>query len=154
MNSLYKLYGLFVGLTITIMITYSTLVYKVFDICQLRITTSEIIFPLYFLILTVLSKAYDYRVTVKSIWIMVFCQSIYVILLHLCSITQTDNYLISPHYYALYHKFWRVMIGTWTSVPVSYFINDLINSTTWSYKIIISIILLPIAIWLVAIVKK
>lgn len=203
MNSSYKLYGLFVGLMVTIMITCDTLVYKVFDIYQLKITASGIIFSLCFLISTVLAEVYGYRMAVKSIWIMVFCQSIYVILLYLCAIIQTDNYPTSPHYYALYHDFWRVMIGTWTSVPISYFINgfiisklkisfsgkwfliryligsmltqaallltsypislsgkyssnQLINiiSTTWSYKVIISIILLPIAIWLVSIVKK
>lgn len=203
MNSSYKLYGLFVGLMVTIMITCDTLVYKVFDIYQLKITASGIIFSLCFLISTVLAEVYGYRMAVRSIWIMVFCQSIYVILLYLCAITQTDNYPTAPHYYALYHDFWRVMIGTWTSVPISYFINgfiisklkisfsgkwfliryligsmltqaallltsypislsgkyssnQLINiiSTTWSYKVIISIMLLPIAIWLVSIVKK
>lgn len=203
MNTSYKLYGLFVGLTVTIMITCDTLVYKIFDIYQFKITASGIIFSLCFLISTVLAEVYGYRMAVRSIWIMVFCQSIYVILLYICSITQKDNYPISPHYYALYHDFWRVMVGTWTSVPISYFINGFIISklktsfserwflirylvgsmitqaallltsypislsgkysinqliniviTTWSYKITISIILLPVAIWLVAIVKK
>lgn len=47
-----------------------------------------------------------------------------------------------------------------TSYPISlsgkYTVNDLINiiATTWSYKVIVSIILLPLAMYLVRIVKK
>lgn len=114
MNSSYKLYGFFVGLTVTIMITCDTLVYKVFDIYQFKITASGIIFSLCFLISTILAEVYGYRMAALLL----------------------------------------------TSYPISlsgkYSLNQLINiiSTTWSYKVIISIILLPIAIWLVSIVKK
>jgi len=203
MDTSYKFYGLLTGLAVTIMITCDTLVYKVFDIYQLKITASGIIFSLCFLISTILAEVYGYRLAVRTVWIMVFCQTIYVILLNICSLIQTDRYPISSHYYALYHEFWRVMIGSWISVPVSYFINgfiisklkiafygklfliryiiasmmtqasllitsypislsgkyslnDLINIiiTTWSYKVIISTMLLPVAIYLVALVKK
>lgn len=185
------------------MITCDTLVYKVFDIYQFKITASGMIFSLYFLISTIISEVYGYRLAVRSIWIMVFCQSIYVVLLYLCATTQTDIYPLSIHYYALYYDFWRVMVGTWTSVPVSYFINSFIISkmkvyfegkwfliryllasmitqavllltsypislsgkysfyqlfnviaTTWLYKVLISIILIPIALWLVVVVKR
>lgn len=203
MKSSYKLYGLFVGLMVTIMITCDTLVYKTFNIYQFKITASGIIFSICFLISTILAEVYGYRMAIRSIWIMVFCQSVYVILLYLCSTTQISNNPISLHYYNLYHDFWRVMIGSWTSVPISYFINGFIISklkisfsgrwflvryllgsmitqaallltsypislsgkydlsqliniitTTWLYKVTISIVLLPIAIWLAAVVKK
>jgi hypothetical protein len=39
-DSGYKLYGLFVGLTVTIMIVCDTLVYKVIDIYGFKITAS------------------------------------------------------------------------------------------------------------------
>jgi len=119
------------------------------------------------------------------------------------SIIQPDNDLISKAYCLIYHNFWRVMIGTWLSVPASYFINgiviskmkiifsgrcffvryiagsmitqaallltaypvslsgkfppyDLINIilTTWSYKVFISIFLLPLAALLAFLVKR
>lgn len=44
----YKIYRLFVGLTVTIMITCDTLVYKMLDIYGLKITASNIIFSLCF----------------------------------------------------------------------------------------------------------
>ncbi|MGL9724186.1 VUT family protein [Sodalis sp. (in: enterobacteria)] len=117
----YKLYGLFVGLTVTIMITCDTLVYKTLDIYGLKITASGIIFSLCFLFSTILTEVYGYKLSVRAVWIMVFCQSIYVVLLNLAAVIQADNSDISRNYYTLYYEFWRVMVGTWMSVPVSYF---------------------------------
>lgn len=199
----YKLYGLFVGLTVTIMITCDTLVYKTLDIYGLKITASGIIFSLCFLFSTILTEVYGYKLSVRAVWIMVFCQSIYVVLLNLAAVIQADNSDISRNYYTLYYEFWRVMVGTWISVPVSYFLNgyviskmkihfkgklffvryitasmttqaallltaypislsskytssELVNiiATTWSYKVIISVFLLPVAMYLSERVKK
>lgn len=198
-----KLYGLFVGLTVTIMITCDTLVYKVFDVYGFKITASGIVFSLCFLISTLLTEVYGYKLSVRAVWIMVLCQTLYVVILNVSSVIQPNNNTIASNYYYLYHEFWRVMIGTWISVPVSYFVNgfiiskmkivfsgkyffvryvvgsmttqaallltaypislsgkytviELVNiiSTTWSYKVVVSIILLPFAILLVGIVKK
>ncbi|SMG61905.1 VUT family protein [Cedecea sp. NFIX57] len=203
MNNDFKLYGFFVGLLVTIMITCDTLVYKVYSVYGLKITASGVIFSLCFLISTILTEVYGYKLSVRSIWIMVICQTFYVVALNLSSIIQMDYNEISQRYYLMYHDFWRVMIGTWISVPVSYFINgvfiskmkilfsgrlfiirytlgaiitqgallltaypislsgkyklnELINIilTTWSYKVIISIALLPLAIMLAAFVKR
>lgn len=107
-----KLYGLFVGLTVTIMITCDTLVYKIFDIYGFKITASGIVFSLCFLISTLLTEVYGYKLSVRAIWIMVFCQSLYVIILNLSAVIQPENNDIATHYYSLYHEFWRVMIGT------------------------------------------
>lgn len=203
MRSDLKLYGLFVGLNVTIMVTCDTLVYKVYEIGDFKITASGIVFSFCFLFSTLLTEVYGYRLAVRSIWIMVFCQSLYVLLLNINALIQIDNNDISRNYYQLYHDFWRVMLGSWLSVPISYFINgfiiskmkvifsgqwffvryilgsmctqaallltsypislsgkysfdELVNiiSTTWSYKVIISILFLPLAIYLVNIVKK
>ncbi|MDN0030912.1 VUT family protein, partial [Serratia marcescens] len=86
-----KLYGLFVGLTVTIMITCDTLVYKVFDIYGFKITASGIVFSLCFLISTLLTEVYGYKLSVRAIWIMVFCQSLYVIILNLSAVIQPEN---------------------------------------------------------------
>ncbi|WP_269936315.1 VUT family protein [Serratia liquefaciens] len=203
MQGNFKLYGLFVGLTVTIMITCDTLVYKVFDIYSFKITASGIVFSLCFLISTLLTEVYGYKLSVRAVWIMVLCQTLYVLILNISSVIQSNNNVIASNYYSLFHEFWRVMIGTWMSVPVSYFVNgfiiskmkiifsgkyffvryiigsmttqaallltaypislsgkytaiELVNiiSTTWSYKVVVSIILLPLAIFLVGIVKK
>lgn len=198
-----KLYGLFVGLTVTIMITCDTLVYKVFDVYGFKITASGIVFSLCFLISTLLTEVYGYKLSVRAIWIMVICQTLYVIILNVVSVIQVDNNLMSSNYHALFNEFWRVMVGTWISVPVSYFVNGFIFSkmkivftgkyffiryilgamstqaallltaypislsgkytvmelvniigTTWIYKVVVSIALLPLAIFLVNVVKK
>ena len=64
-----KLYGLFVGLTVTIMITCDTLVYKVFDIYGFKITASGIVFSLCFLISTLLTEVYGYSRARRVIWV-------------------------------------------------------------------------------------
>ncbi len=93
------------------MITCDTLVYKVFDIYGFKITASGIVFSLCFLI-SLLTEVYGYKLSVRAIWIMVFCQSLYVIILNLSAAIQPENNDIATHYYSLYHEFWRVMIGT------------------------------------------
>lgn len=203
MKENFRLYGLFVGLTVTIMITCDTLVYKVFDIYGFKITASGVVFSLCFLISTLITEVYGYRLSVRAIWIMVICQTFYVLILNAVSVVQTDSNEILRSYYSLYHEFWRVMLGTWVSVPVSYFVNgfviskmkiffagkyffvryvlgsmltqasllitaypislsgkyaifDLFNiiGTTWLYKVLISIVLLPLAMFLVEMVKR
>lgn len=203
MNLTYKYYGLFVGLNVTIMITCDTLVYKTIDIFQLKITASGIIFSLAFIFSTLITEVYGYKLAARSIWIMMICQTVYVLLLNIICHIDSDNNSFSKSYYIIYNDLWRVMIGTWISVPVSYFLNGIIISrmkiifsgrcffvrylmasvcthgsllltsypislsnkyslrtlaiiimTTWGYKIIMSIILLPFAIYLVHQIKK
>lgn len=199
----YKLYGLIVGLTVTIMIVCDTLVYKVIDIYGFKITASGIIFSLCYLLSTISTEVYGYKLGGRTVWIIVICQSLFVILINVAAVIQTESNSISMHYYGLFNEFWRVMIGTWISVPASYFCNgfivskmkiyfngkyffmryiisamvaqavllltaypislsskysisELVNviSTTWSYKVIMSVILLPVSVWLVSVIKK
>jgi uncharacterized PurR-regulated membrane protein YhhQ (DUF165 family) len=199
----YKLYGLIVGLTVTIMIACDTLVYKVIDVYGLKITASGIIFSLCYLLSTISTEVYGYKLGGRTIWIIVICQTVFVILVNIASISQINENDISRQYYALFHEFWRVMIGTWISVPASYFCNGLIVSkmkiyfrgkffiiryvisamiaqgvllltaypislsskygthelvniilTTWSYKVIMSVLLLLIGVCLVGLVKR
>ncbi|MEA9391462.1 VUT family protein [Acerihabitans sp. TG2] len=203
MNTDYKLYGLFVGLMVTIMIVCDTVVYKVINIYDFKITASGIIFSLCYLLSTISTEVYGYKLGGRTVWIMVFSQTVYVLLINLCAIIQKDSNLISEHYYHLFHNFWQVMVGTWISVPASYFCNSLLISklkiyfggrffiirytlsamiaqavllltsypislsskysfhelvniiaTTWSYKVVMSILLLPVGIYLVGVIKK
>lgn len=203
MQNNYKLYGLFVGLTVTIMISCDTLVYKVFDIFTLKITASGIIFSLCYLLSTITTEVYGYKLGGRIVWIIILCQSLFVALVNISSVFQINLNVISQNYHELFGQFWKVMIGTWISVPASYFCNsliisrlkiyfggrlfiirymvssmiaqgillltaypislsskynthDLINiiSTTWGYKVIISIILLPLGVYLSNLVKK
>lgn len=127
-DSGYKLYGLFVGLTVTIMIVCDTLVYKVVDIYGFKITASGIIFSLCYLLSTVSTEVYGYKLGGRIVWIIVICQTVYVILINISAVVQADANQIAKDYYSLFHEFWRVMVGTWISVPASYFCNSLLVS--------------------------
>lgn len=200
----YKLYGLIVGLTVTIMITCDTLVYKVIDLNGFKITASGIIFSLSYLLSTISTEVYGYKLGGRAVWIVISCQAVFVILVNIAVlIPDTSPGTIGGHFYAIYHEFWRVMIGTFISVPASYFCNSFIVSkcklyfhgrffivrylfssmvaqgvllltaypislsskynvyeltniiaTTWSYKVAISLLLFPIAAYLVSLIKK
>ena len=124
----YRLYGLIVGLTVTIMIVCDVLVYKVIDIYSLKITASGIVFSLSYLLLTISTEVYGYKLGGRTVWIIVICQTIFVLILNIASLIQIDNNHISEQYHALFNEFWKVMVGTWISVPASYFCNGLIVS--------------------------
>ena len=78
----FKLYGLIVGLTVTIMIVCDTLVYKVIDIYDLKVTASGIIFPLCYLLSTISTEVYGYKLGGRTVWIIVICQTVFVILIN------------------------------------------------------------------------
>ncbi|MBI6549351.1 VUT family protein [Xenorhabdus lircayensis] len=198
-----KYNSLFISLSVTIMITCDVLVYKTLDFNGFKITFSGILFSFYFLISTIQTEVYGYRQGVKTVWTIVLCQSIFVMIIFIASHTQPENNQISMNFKSLFGEFWRVMVGTWTSVPISYFINGFVISTlkkvflgrfffiryiiasmitqaslllsaypislsskysfneliiiiatTWSYKVFMSIILLPVGIVLADKIKK
>ncbi|MBD2795598.1 VUT family protein [Xenorhabdus sp. 18] len=202
-NSKFKYDSLLISLSVTIMITCDVLVYKTLDFDGFKITFSGILFSFYFLISTIQTEVYGYRQGVRTVWIIVLCQSIFVMIVFASSHAQPENNQISMNFKSLFGEFWRVMVGTWTSVPISYFINGFVISnlkkvflgrfffiryiiasmitqaalllsaypislsskynfnelitiiaTTWSYKVIMSIILLPIGIFLAEKIKK
>ncbi len=199
----FKYDSLLLALSVTIMISCDTLVYKTLDFYGLKITCSGILFSFYFLISTLQTEVYGYREGVKTVWIMVLCQSVFVMAIFTAAQIQPDNNQISVNFHSLFGEFWRVMLGTWTSVPISYFINGIVISilkkiflgrfffiryiiasmvtqaslllsaypislsskytfdeltviliTTWSYKVIMAIILLPVGMLLARKLKK
>jgi uncharacterized integral membrane protein (TIGR00697 family) len=203
MNTDYKLYGLFVGLTVTIMVVCDTVMFKVFDIDGFKITASGIIFSLFYLLSTISTEVYGYKLGGRTVWIVVLCQTIYVFLINVCAVIQVESNEFAKNYHALFNDFWRVTVATWISMPASYFCNSLLISklkiyfsgrffivrytlsammaqavllitdypislsskygfqeliniicTTWCYKVVMSIILFPVGIYLVHKVKK
>ena len=125
----YKLYGLIVGLTVTIMVVCDTLVYKVIDFYGFKITASGIIFSFSYILSTISTEVYGYKLGGRTVWIVILCQSIFVILINLAVlIPETSPGTIGGHFYSIYNEFWKVMIATWISVPASYFCNGYLVS--------------------------
>lgn len=128
MNTDYKLYGLLVGLTVTIMVVCDTMMFKVFNLNGFKITASGIIFSSFFLLSTISTEVYGYRLGGRTVWIVVLCQTIYVLLINLCVIIQPDSNDLAKNYHILFNDFWRVTVATWISMPASYFCNCLLIS--------------------------
>ena len=113
---------------VTIMITCDTLVYKIIDFYGFKLTASGIIFSMCYLISTITTEVYGYKKGVRIIWIMLLCQTFYVVAINSAAIVQRHNNEVAGHYHELFHEFWRVMVGTWISVPASYFCNSFVIS--------------------------
>ncbi|OON42063.1 hypothetical protein BTJ39_02605 [Izhakiella australiensis] len=60
-NKRYRFDSLFLALSVTLMISCDTLVYKTLSFYDLKITCSGILFSFYFLISTVQTEVYGYR---------------------------------------------------------------------------------------------
>jgi uncharacterized integral membrane protein (TIGR00697 family) len=192
-----------VGLHVTVMAICGVMIYKVLDFHGFKIAEAGIIFSLACLLSTISTEVYGYKLGGRLIWIALICQTIFLLCVYIGSIIQRNENSISQQYFSLFHQLWRVLIGTWVSVLVSYFCNsfivsklkiyfkgklfivrysvssvisqglllfiaypihlsskydmhDLINIilTTWSYKVIMSVVLLPVGVFLVRFVKK
>ncbi|MHA6833868.1 VUT family protein [Ralstonia pseudosolanacearum] len=199
----YKLYGLIVGLSVAIMIVCDALIYKTVDIHGLKITGSGIVFSLNFLLSTIATEVYGYRLGGRTVWVFVSCQTVFVILINVFSIIQPEGNELAKAYYFLFHDYWRVMLAVWAAVPAAYFCNgfivswlkiyfngrlfiaryvlsavisqgvmllisypinlygkysnaDIVNIilTTWSYKVVMSVILLPLGLFLAFLIKR
>lgn len=124
----FRVYGLIVGLSVTIMVVCDSLVYKTLDIHGLKITASGIVFSLCYLLSTVSTEVYGYKLGGRTVWILVACQTFFVLIINAFALLQPDNNEISKQYYLLFNEFWRVMVGTWISVPASYFCNGFVVS--------------------------
>ncbi|MGA4422930.1 VUT family protein [Ralstonia nicotianae] len=199
----YKLYGLIVGLSVTIMVVCDTLIFKTIDIHGLKITGSGIVFSLNFLLSTITTEVYGYRLGGRTVWVFVSCQTLFVLLINAFALLQPEGNELAKSYYFLFHDFWRVMIAVWAAVPAAYFCNgfivsrlkiyfngrlfiaryvlsavisqgvmllisypinlygkysnlDIINIilTTWTYKVFMSVILLPLGLFLALMIKR
>lgn len=73
----FRVYGFIVGLSVTIMVVCDSLVYKTLDIYGLKITASGIVFSLCYLLSTVSTEVYGYKLGGRTVWILVVCQTFF-----------------------------------------------------------------------------
>jgi len=199
-----KLYGLFVGLTITIMLICDTLAFKVIKLRGIEFAASGLIYSFSFLLSSITTEVYGFNLAGRIIWIQLLCHVIFILTVTLAVyLPSPDHSNISILYFALYGNLWHVLLGSCIAIPSAYFINDIIISklkiymygrlfilrffvsnvignailvcisypvnfysqyslthiavigfNTWIYKLIASMVLLPIGIILTKKIKK
>lgn len=199
-----KLYAPLIGLMITILLICDALAFKVVSIYGHDFAASGLIFPLGFLLASIITEVYGFTLAGRIIWAQLLCQVSFILTVNLFVLLPSPNDSVtSLHYFSLYHNLWHVLIASTTAVIVAYFINDMIISklkiylsgdhfimrfmfsnaisaailvcisypinfyglyplnriaiialNTWVYKVIIAVILFPIALFLSGIIKR
>jgi queuosine precursor transporter len=131
---MFKLYGLFVGLMVTVILACDAVVFKEVSIFGRHIVASGMIFPLSFMIACIATEVYGYKVAGTLIWIQVVCEFIFVAII---SIVIRLPPHVSPEtsvlYYSLYHNIWHILLAGTLAAPSSYFANDFIISKVKIY---------------------
>ncbi|MBV9576357.1 MAG: VUT family protein [Gammaproteobacteria bacterium] len=124
-----KLYGPLVGLMTTILLICDALAFKVVTIHGYDLAASGLIFPLSFLLASIITDVYGFYLAGRIIWVQLLCQALFI------SIINIFVFLPSPKdsnttflYWNLYHNLWLVLIASSISVSAAYFINDFIMS--------------------------
>lgn len=199
-----RLYGPLVGLMITILLICDALAFKVVTIYGYDLAASGLIFPLSFLLASVITDVYGFYLAGRIIWVQLSCQALFILMINLFVFLPSPNGSnASFHYLGLYHNLWQVLVAASIAVTLAYFFNDFIMSklkiymsgkyfavrflvsnaigkgilvsisypinfygqyhmhhileialNTWAYKMIIAVILFPVAIWLSTFIKR
>lgn len=125
----FRLYGLLVGLSVTVLLCCDALAFKVVTILGFNFSASGLIFPIDFLLACVLTDSYGYNLAGRVIWIQIISQAIFIFIINLFVLLPSSNSdPISLLYYNLYKHIWRVLIASSIAVTIAYFLNDFIMS--------------------------
>ncbi|TAK73375.1 MAG: VUT family protein [Gammaproteobacteria bacterium] len=199
-----KLYGLLVGLMITILLICDVLAFKIVSIGGHDLVASGIIFPFSFLFSSIITDVYGFKLAGRIIWIQLTCSALFILTINLfVFLPSPESANTATHYFAVFHNLWHVLIASSIAVTSAYFINDVVMSklkiymsgryfiirflisnaigkailvfisypinfygqytahyivkiaiNTWTYKMVIAILLFPVAILLSNIIKR
>lgn len=199
-----KLYALLIGLMITILLICDALAFKIVSIYGYDFAASGLIFPLGFLLASVITEVYGFTLAGRIIWVQLLCQIFFILTVNLFVLLPSQNDSATAlHYFNLYHNLWHVLIAGTTALITAYFMNDIIMSklkiylsgnhfimrfitsnaigtailvcisypinfyglysinhiaviafNTWIYKMIMAVMLFPLALLLSSIIKR
>lgn len=125
----YKLYGIFIGLNITILLICDTLAFKVIRIFGFSVSASGFLFPFSFLLSSITAEVYGYKESGKIIYTLLLAQAIFIVCItvfvHL-NVSKTE--MVSQYYFLIYQNFWRVLIASSIAIWLSYFANNFLIS--------------------------
>lgn len=124
-----KLYAPLIGLMITILLICDALAFKVVSIYGYDFAASGLIFPLGFLLASVITEVYGFTLAGRIIWVQLLCQISFILTINLFVLLPSpDDSVATLDYFNLYHNLWHVLIAGTTALIAAYFMNDIIMS--------------------------
>jgi len=124
-----RFYAPLIGLMITILLICDALAFKVVSIYGRNFAASGLIFPLGFLLASLITEVYGFTLAGRIIWVQLLCQASFILTINLFVLLPSPNESITaPYYFSLYQNLWHVLISSTTAIVFAYFINDIIMS--------------------------
>src|SRR5436190_837441 len=125
----FKFYSLLVGLSIMIMTTCDTLVFKVVHVFSRDFAASGLIFTISFALSSIITEVYGFNLAGRIIWVQQICHIFFILLINLFAILPSPlNSATQELYYNLYSNIWHVLLGSCIAMPTAYFIYDIFLS--------------------------
>lgn len=124
-----RLYVPLIGLMISVLLICDALAFKVVSIYGYNFAASGLIFPLGFLLASVITEVYGFALAGRIIWVQLLCQALFILTVNFFVLLPSpDGSITAPYYFNLYHNLWHVLIAGTTALVSAYFINDIIMS--------------------------
>lgn len=124
-----KLYGLLVGLMITILLICDALAFKIVSVYGYAFSASGLIFPAGFLLASVITEVYGFTLAGRIIWVQLICQALFILSVNIfVFLPSPAGSIANINYINLYHSLWHVLIAATIAIVLAYFINDIIMS--------------------------
>lgn len=124
-----RLYGILVGIMVSLMLACDALAFKVIAIHGHNFSASGLIFPVNFMLAAVVTNAYGYSLAGRIIWIQLITQFIFIITLNIFVLLPSpDINPVANLYFSLYKNIWHVIFSSSLAVFIAYFMNDFIMS--------------------------
>lgn len=124
-----KLYTPLIGLMITILLICDALAFKVVSIYGYDFSASGLIFPLGFILASIITEVYGFTLAGRIIWVQLLCQASFILTVNLFVLLPSpDGSMTGLYYLNLYHNLWHVLIAATIAIVSAYFVNDIIMS--------------------------
>src|SRR5437762_502473 len=100
-----RLYAPLIGLMITILLICDTLAFKVVSIHGKNFAASGLIFPLGFLLASVITEVYGFTLAGRIIWVQLLCQAFFILTVNIfVLLPSTSDSMTTSQYFNLYHN--------------------------------------------------
>ncbi|HLB41613.1 MAG TPA: VUT family protein [Gammaproteobacteria bacterium] len=112
---------------IVVILSCDALAFKTVNLFGHPLAASGLIFPLSFILISILAEVYGYAKSGRIIVTQLLCSFIFIGIVNVLVLLNHAS-TIDSSYYLIYHSFWRVILGTLAGTPLAYFFTTMVLS--------------------------
>ena len=110
------------------MLICDALAFKVISIYGYGFAASGLIFPLGFLLASIITEVYGFTLAGRIIWVQMLCQASFILTINLFVLLPSPGNSMSTSNYFQFIIISEVLLASTTAVVSAYFINNIIMS--------------------------